>query len=110
MYGAFLKGTRTGMAVQALAIVVRLVKLDVFRRWRFSEVIHVDMSQPSKLGLDSAEHRIIRVARVAGFARRHAMILKVRRGQVLWIVHAQALSVRLHDVTRKAKPRALGVF
>src|SRR5713226_4114227 len=110
MYGAFLKGTRTGMAVQALAIVVRLVEPDVFRRWRFSEVIHIDMSKPAKLGLDSAEHRIIRVARVAGFVRRDAMILKVRRGQVLRIVHAQALSIRLHDVARKARPRTLGIF
>ncbi len=43
MHGAFFKGTRAGMAVQALAIVVRLVELDVLPGRRRSDVVDIDM-------------------------------------------------------------------
>ena len=38
------------------------------------------------------------------------MILKMRRSQVLRVVNTQTLSVRLHDVARKAEFSALCVF
>src|SRR6266850_2241359 len=96
--------------MQALAIVVGLVEFDVLRGRRRSEVINVDMSQPAQLGLDSAEHSVIRVARVTRFVSRYSMILKMRRSQVLRVVNMQALSVRLHDVTRKTEFSALCVI
>ena len=52
MYRTFFKGARAGVAMQAFPVVERLVKLDVLRGRRRSEVINVDMSQPAQLGLD----------------------------------------------------------
>src|SRR6266702_2027933 len=103
MYRTFFKRAPSGVAVQALAVVVRLVELDVLRCWRSSKVIHVDMSE-------SAKHGVIRVARVAGFVRRNAMILKMCGGEMLGVVHAQTLSVRFHDVARKTEFSTLCVL
>src|SRR5216684_601166 len=110
MYRTFFKGARTRVAMEAFAIVIRLIELDVLGGRRCSKVIHVNMSQSAKLGLDSAEHGVIRVACVAGFVRTNAMVLKMCGGQMLRIVNAQALSVRLHDVARQAEFSALCVF
>ncbi len=51
--------------MQALAIVVWLIELDIFRRRRRSQVIDIDVLQAPQLGLNAAEHCVIRVARVA---------------------------------------------
>src|SRR6266851_1784790 len=110
MYRTFFKRARSGVTVQALAIVVRLIELDVLGGRRCSKEKDVDMSQPAKLGLDSTKHGVIRVACVAGFVRRNAMILKMCGGEMLGVVHAQTLSVRFHDVARKTEFSTLCVL
>src|SRR5437879_10586853 len=93
MHRTFFKRARSCMAMQAFAVVIRLVELDVCRGRRCSKVIHVDMSQPAKFGLDSTKHGVIRVACVAGFVRGNEMILKVCGGQMMRTVSTQPLSV-----------------
>src|SRR5258707_14174974 len=110
MHGAFFKGACSSVAVQAFSVVEGLVEFDMFGcGWR-SQVIHVDMPKPTQLGLDCAEHSVIRVACVASRIGRNPMILKMGGRQVLRIVHIEALAVWFHDVTRKTELSAFCVF
>ena len=104
--GAFLKGTRPKMAMQTLAIVERLVELDILRQRRFSHVIDVQVPQTTELRFDRAEHGVVRVARIAGFVRGYPVILEVCSGKIGRIVYVQALAVRLHNVAGKAEGSA----
>src|ERR1700722_7870002 len=68
------------------------------------------MSQAAELGLESSEHCVVGVARIAGLVGRDAMILIVSRCQVTRVVYAKAFSVRFHDVTGQAESCALRPF
>src|SRR5947209_11788552 len=75
VYRTFFKRACSGVTVQALAVVVGLIELDVLRRRRCSKVIDVDMSQPAKLSLASTKHVVIREACVVGCVLRNSMFL-----------------------------------
>src|ERR1700719_4204364 len=68
------------------------------------------MSQAAELGLESSEHCVVGVARVAGFVGGNAMILIVSRCQVTRIVYSKAFSGRFHDVTGQTEGCALRPF
>src|SRR5262249_39466388 len=107
MHRPFLEGTSSGMAMETLAIVVRLIEFDLRGLRGLSEVIDVKVSQAAYLGFETAEHRVVGVAGVAGFVRRNAVILVVRGRQMKRIIDMQALSIGLHDVTAQAESGAL---
>src|ERR1700758_2624802 len=65
------------------------------------------MSQTAELGLESSEHCVVGVARVAGFVGWDAVILKVSRSKITRIVYSKALPVRFHDVTGQTEGCAL---
>ncbi len=64
------------MAVQALAIVIRFIQLDIFRRGRLAEVIDIHMSQTMHFRFKRSEHRIVGVARKTGMIGGHTTILR----------------------------------
>ena len=72
-----LKRAGTGVAVQAFAIVVGLIELDIFGPWRRAEILYVNMAQASELGAKSSVKAVVGVAGVARFVRRNAMVLKM---------------------------------
>src|SRR5208282_3981281 len=98
------------MAMQALAVVERLVQLDILRQRLLFQIVDVKMPQAAQLRLERPKHRVVRVARVTGLVGGNAMILIVRRGKIRGVVDLQALSVGLHDVAREAERRALGAL
>ena len=98
------------MAVQAFAIVVGLVELDIFGPGGSAEILDVDVAQASELGANAAIKAIVGVTGVAGFLGWDAMILKMGSRNVGRVVHVQAFSVGLHDMAGKAKLRLLGAF
>ena len=61
--------------MQTFSIVVRLVKLDVLWGGRRSQVVDEHMLQSVHLYFEAAEHRVLRVAGIAGLVNRHAVIL-----------------------------------
>ena len=110
MYYAFLKGTSPRMAMQAFAVVVRLVELDIRGLWWISQVIDINVAEAPKLGLEATKHCVVGVAGVTRFVSWNQMILEVGCRQMSRIIHLQASAVGLHDVTAEAKFRALGVL
>ena len=76
------KRPRAKMTVQALAVVKRLIQLDVLRCRRRSPIIDIHMPQTIQLDLERAKHRVVRMAGVTSFLRRHAMVLEMRRGNI----------------------------
>ncbi len=110
MYRVALKRASASVTVQAFAIVVGLIELDVFRPRRGTEILDVDMPQASELGAKAAIKTIVGVTGVAGFIGRNTMVLKMSGRDVGRIVHVKAFPVGLHDVAGKAKFRLLGTF
>jgi len=100
----------TGVAVQAFAIVVGLMELDIFWARRRAEILNVNVAQASELGASAAIEAIVSVAGVASFVRGNAMVLKMGGRNVGRIVDVKAFTVGLHDVAGKAKLRLLGTF
>ena len=98
------------MAVETLAIVERLVKLDVLRQRRLPKIVDVKMAQAAELRFERAKHGVVRVAGIASLVGRYAMILVVRRGKICRVIDVQALSVGLHDVAREAERGAFGAL
>ncbi len=64
------------VAVEAFPVVVGLVKKN--RVVGLAEILNEDVAQSVQPGTDAAEHRIVSVTGIAGFACRDAMVLKVR--------------------------------
>ncbi len=98
------------MTVQAFAIVVGLIELDIFRPRRRTKILVVDVPQASELGANSSIKAIVSVTGVAGFIGWDAMVLKMGGRDVGRVVHVQAFAVRLHDVAGKTKFGLLGTF
>ena len=110
MYGVVLEIARAGVAVQALVVLESARNADRGRiRWR-AHVLHVDALQSLHLVLQRTVDGIVRVAGVAGHVRRHAVILKVLRGQMAGIIHVQASSVGNHYMARNAELSLLGTL
>lgn len=99
------KRSRASMAMQALAIVERLIQMDRIH-WR-CQVLDVNVPKSMQLNPDGAVHRVVRVAGVACLVGRNAMILKMGGRDMVHVVNVKASAVRLHDVTGKAKVRLL---
>src|SRR5262245_25005588 len=90
--------------MQALTNVERMVEL--YRLLRIADVLDIDMVKPADVSLDATcVKRIIRVAGIASFLTRDAIVLKVRRRYVGSIVHIQTLSMGLHDVAGETELR-----
>ncbi len=110
MYRVALKRASTGVTVQAFAIVVGLIELDVFWPRRRAEILDVNVAQTTELSANAAIEAIVSVTGVAGFIGWDAMVLKMGGRDVGRVVHVQAFAVRLHDVAGKAKFGLLGTF
>src|SRR5262245_1021845 len=107
MHHSFLKRSRARVAVQAFPIVIWFIKLDVCRCRRLAVIVDVDMLQPAKLCLCTAEHGVVGVAGVTGLVRGYAMILEMCACQMPRIVNPKASPIRLHDVARETEFGAL---
>ena len=110
MHRVALKRASARVAMQAFAIVVGLIELDVFRPWRRAEVLDVNVAQSSELGAKSAVEAVVGVTGVARFVGRNAMVLEMGGRNVGRIIHIEAFTVRLHDMAGKAEFRLLGTF
>ena len=87
MHRITFKRASTGVAVQAFAIVVGLVELDVFGPRRRTEILDVNVPQATELGANAAIEAIVGVTGVAGFLGWDAMILKMGGRNVGRVVH-----------------------
>src|SRR5579862_8330254 len=101
-----LKRPRSLVAMQAFAIVKRLVEMNGLHR--LADVVYPDVVQSIELRGNRAVHRIVGVAGVTGLVGGHAMILKMRGGQVCGIVDVKATAPRLHNVAGKAETGLFG--
>jgi hypothetical protein len=70
--------------------------------WR-AHVLHVNSRQASELILQWAVDAIVGVARIAGHVRRHPVVLEMLGGNVWWVIHVEAFSIRDHGVARNAE-------
>ena len=104
-----LKIARAGMAMQAFAVVKRVIEADGLLR--FAEVLHVDMMQATDFGRDATRIKsVVGVAGIACLVTRNTVVLEVGCGDVRRIVHVQTPPVGPHDVTGQAEPCLLGPF
>ncbi len=106
--GVFLVAARAFVAVEAFAIVVRLVKLDRVRRRSPDVMPHV--FRAAQLGLEVAKHRVRRVATEAGPVARYLFVLEVNGRDEAPVAHPKAAAVGLHDVAGKTEFGALGLL
>ena len=87
MYRVALERASAGVTVQAFAIVVGLIELDVFGPRRRAEILDVNMAQTSELGAKSAVQTVVGVTGVASFIGRNAMVLEMGGRDVGRVVH-----------------------
>jgi hypothetical protein len=106
--GVALEGARPEVAVQALAIVERVVELDRVRDR--ADILHINVTQAAQLGPNAAVENVIGMAGVAGFIGRNAVVLKVGGGEIVRVVHKETLTIRFHDVAGETKCGRLGAF
>src|SRR5579883_1271363 len=85
--GLFLKASRTFMAVQALAIIVRLVQL--YRVGYRTDVLIINVSQSTHFRSVIAIEGVLRMACKTCFLFRHAMVLEVYSRDIFFIVDIQ---------------------
>ena len=90
------EGPGAGMTVQASRIVEWLI--ETYRIHRRAQVLHIDVFQPVQLHANGSVHRVIGVARVAGFVGWNSVILEMCGGNVICVIDVETLSPRLHDV------------
>src|ERR1051326_1193707 len=103
--GALLKAARALMAMEAFAVIVRVVKLHGLLRP--GDVLGINVVQSAELGFEAAENRVVRVAGVAGLIARYTPILKMCRWYIGGIIHIQALPVLAHDMAAQTERRLL---
>jgi hypothetical protein len=82
---ALLETTCAFVTVQALTIVIGLVKVDRLR-W-LAKILDVDVSQSPELGLDVSIHTVVGVAGITSTVVRDAMTLIVARGHIIRIIN-----------------------
>src|SRR5712692_7220359 len=105
---ALLKATCTQMAMQALAVIERLVEFNgVCGR---SDVVLVSVFETAKFVMQCAVNGVIGVAGVAGMVAWYTGILKVGRRQIRRIIHVKTFAVGLHHVTGETKAGLLGTL
>jgi hypothetical protein len=96
--------------MQAFPVVVGIIEPNGFGRWRFPEIVHIDVLEAVHFGAKAAEHRVVGVAGIAGFVGGNAVVLKVSCGKVGGIIDQQAFAERLHFMTGETKLRSLGAI
>jgi hypothetical protein len=109
----FLVRTRSGVAMQAFAIVVGRVEFDFPGLWYFSQILYQDMVHAPPLRFVIPEHRVIGVAGEAGMIARDEAILKMRARKKALVVHVQAPAKISHDMAGQAEfcgSRSLDLF
>src|SRR6478752_1591116 len=89
--------------MQALAIVVRLIELDLLRFGNGPEILDLEMAETPEFRAHSAEHGIVRVAGVTGAIARNAIVLEVARRQVARIIHIETAAEVGHHVAGEAE-------
>ncbi len=108
--GFLFEGAHSGVAVQAFAIVVRGVELDVGGLRNGADVLDVNVAESAELGMESAKHGVVGVAGVAGVIARNQIVLEMRGRCVAGIVDVKAASKIMHDVAGEAELRAGGAL
>jgi hypothetical protein len=78
------------MAVQALGVLESAWYANAGRVRRRAHVLKVNSFQAAHLVEQRAVQRVVGVAGDAGHVRRHPVILKVLRGNVLGVIYVQA--------------------
>src|ERR1051326_8242834 len=103
MHNALFKTARSLLAVEALAIVIRAIKLQGLLGSRY--ILCVNVMQPTELGFEASKHGIIRVAGVAGLVARYTSILEMGRRNIRRVIYVQALAVMAHNVADRKSTR-----
>src|SRR5262245_28557863 len=104
----FFEHARSGMAVQAFTIVVRLIQRQLCRDR--PEIVDIKMLEPMELGLGASEHGVMRVTAVTCGTSRDTIVLEVRGREIGGIVNAQTFSVGLHRMARQTEVGGFGIF
>lgn len=110
MSRSFQVRSRAAVAMQALAIVERLVELDFSSLWYCPQVLNVNVRQTPRFVFQPAKHGVVRVTGIAGPVPRNAIVLEVRGRQVTAVVYVEAPTIVLHRVAREAEFRSLGAI
>jgi len=108
MRRGFLERPLPKMAVQAFAVVVGHVQLDLIGSWNCTQILDEQVPHAPDLGADGPKHRVIGVARVARLVPRHEVVLRVARGDVAGIVDIEASAVVVHDVAGETEGSRFG--
>ena len=87
--------------MQAFAIIEWLVQLDGIHSG--PQILDIDVPEPVQLHPDRSVHRVVGMAGVARFVERDAMILKMRRRDMILVVDKKAPPIGFHDVARKTE-------
>jgi len=95
------EGSRPGVAIQAFAVLERLIEGKL--RGRRCQIIHVDVFQPAHLAREVAEHRVMRMTAEAGTLFGDTVVLKMGGGKISGIVSVKAFAVGLHNVARQTE-------
>src|SRR5688572_23737581 len=72
--GCFEIRARARVAMEALAVIERLIKLDLTRLRDCPQVLNVDMGQSPPFVFQTTEHRVVGMAGVTGSVAWHAIV------------------------------------
>src|SRR5436190_1472859 len=84
MRRGFFKFSSTGVTVQTFAIFVRFIESELCRNCL--EIIDVKMPQPTKLGLGTAKHGVVRVTCITRSIFWDPVVLEMGSGKIRCIV------------------------
>src|SRR5688572_20022846 len=93
-------GSGPAVTMQAFAVMKWLVELDLTGFRNRTQVLNVNMGESTPFILQTAEHRVVGVAGVAGTVARHAVVLEMRGSQITPVINVKTAAVVLHGVTR----------
>jgi hypothetical protein len=108
VYRIFLDIAGAKVAVQALGVFEPARDANTGRVGGSAHILKINALQSTQLVEKRAVQAVVGVARDAGHVRRHAVILKVLRGDVLGVIDIEASSEGFHDMTGNTKAGLFG--
>src|SRR5260370_15510499 len=107
MRGCLLILPGSGVAVQAFAVVISRVELDLGGLGDFPKILNIYMVQAAPFRAIVAEHRVIGVTGEAGMIARNKGVLEMRGREVAFFIDVQTLAEIRHYMARKEEHRRL---
>ncbi len=76
--------------------------------WDFPEILHINVAQSTKFGMDRAEQGVVRMAGIASPITGNEIVLKMPGRDVTRVINVEAAAEIVHNLAGEAELRARG--